>query len=53
MTLTAGKIDLYYVIPADYLQTGDVTLGDAASQSRSNQCGSGAPLVIGAAFTGR
>jgi len=22
----AGKIDLYYLIPADYLQTGDVTL---------------------------
>lgn len=24
--LTAGKIDLYYVIPANYLQTGDVSL---------------------------
>ncbi len=24
--LTAGKIDLYYVIPTDYLKTGDVTL---------------------------
>lgn len=24
--LGAGKIDLYYLIPADYLQTGDVTL---------------------------
>src|SRR5690349_12718885 len=24
--LSAGKIDLYYLIPADYLQTGDVTL---------------------------
>ncbi len=24
--LTAGKIDLYYVIPTDYIKTGDVTL---------------------------
>lgn len=24
--LSAGKIDLYYLIPADYLKTGDVTL---------------------------
>jgi ABC-2 type transport system permease protein len=24
--LSSGKIDLYYVIPADYLKTGDVTL---------------------------